>query len=99
MFRRLTGRALKLLAFAIGTLALAASVVSLVRWITLPSPYSAEGLLARADDLAWNNNWLAAFPVYLKAEQAFASKDDRSKALYAHVSQFAVKMKPATFQV
>lgn len=79
-------------AITVGAIALSISLVSFVRWIQRPSPNSAEGLLARADDLAWNNNWLAAFPLYVRAERSFEAKGDRTDALYAHVSQFAVRM-------
>jgi hypothetical protein len=56
------------------------------------STTSAEDVLAAADGLAWNNNWLGALPLYVRAEQLFLSKGDKGHALYAHVSQFAVKM-------
>ena len=56
------------------------------------STTSAEDVLAAADGLAWNNNWLGALPLYVRAEQLFRSKGDKGHALYAHVSQFAVKM-------
>lgn len=47
-----------------------------------------EALLARADDLSWNNNWLEAAPLYAQAELEFQKENKPSKALYAHVSQF-----------
>jgi CHAT domain-containing protein len=46
----------------------------------------------QADELAWNNNWSAANPFYIQAERVFRSKGDQPHALYAHVSQFAIKM-------
>jgi tetratricopeptide (TPR) repeat protein len=92
MLRRLLVRALKLFGICIGLLALAVSAVLVVRWARRPSPYSPEGLLARADDLAWNNDWMAAFPLYVRAEQAFTAKGDQRKALCAHVSQFGLTM-------
>ncbi len=52
---------------------------------------SAEALLTRADDLAWNNQWLAAAPLYLKAENLFVQEHRPAEALYAHVSQFIPK--------
>src|SRR5271163_1410863 len=47
-----------------------------------------EGILARADDLAWNNLWIAAQPLYADAERRFNAEHRPSEALYAHVSQF-----------
>jgi hypothetical protein len=49
-------------------------------------------LLAKADQLAWNNNWLGAFPLYAQAERLLQENGDRGRTPYAHVSQFAVKM-------
>jgi CHAT domain-containing protein len=92
MFKRLVFAAFKVLAIGAIAIVVAASATLVVRWMNRPSPYSAEGLLARADELAWNNNWLAAFPIYVKAEEAFEGKGDTRNALYAHVSQFAVRM-------
>jgi CHAT domain-containing protein len=47
-----------------------------------------DAILARADDLSWNNLWLAARPLYAEAERRFNEENRPSKALYAHVSQF-----------
>ena len=44
-------------------------------------------LLKKADDLAWNNQWIAAEPLYNQAEQMFARQGNSSRALYARVSQ------------
>lgn len=46
-----------------------------------------QQLLDQADALAWNNQWLRAEPIYKRAEELFLSRGDRSRALYAHVSQ------------
>ena len=51
------------------------------------SPESAEGLLDRADSLAWGNRWTDAQPLYKKAQHLFAAQKQPSKALYAQVSQ------------
>jgi len=51
------------------------------------APESAAGLLARADELAWGNEWAEAQPLYAKAELLFESQHQPSKALYAQVSQ------------
>ncbi len=51
------------------------------------APESAAGLLARADELSWGNEWAEAQPLYAKAERLFESQHQSSKALYAQVSQ------------
>ena len=50
-------------------------------------PESAEGLLDRADTLAWGNRWADALPLYQKAQQLYTTQHEPSKALYAQVSQ------------
>lgn len=50
-------------------------------------PESAEGLLDRADSLAWGNRWTDAQPLYEKAQHLFAAQKRASKALYSQVSQ------------
>jgi CHAT domain-containing protein len=47
----------------------------------------ASQLLQKADDLAWNNQWIAAEPLYRQAEQLYYNHGNSSKALYARVSQ------------
>ncbi len=49
---------------------------------------TAEGILAKADELSWNNRWMSAAPLYAEAEQLFIRQNQPEKALYAHVSQF-----------
>ena len=51
------------------------------------SPESAEGLLDRADILAWGNRWIEAQPLYARAQRLFEAHNQSSKALYAQVSQ------------
>jgi CHAT domain-containing protein len=48
---------------------------------------SAEDLLFRADQLAWNDRWEEASPLYRRAEALFQAQGNQSKALYAAVSQ------------
>jgi CHAT domain-containing protein len=38
--------------------------------------------------LAWNNQWVAAQPLYLEAETQFKQQNRQAEALYAHVSQY-----------
>jgi CHAT domain-containing protein/tetratricopeptide (TPR) repeat protein len=52
------------------------------------APESAEGLLDRADTLAWGNRWADALPLYQKAQHLYTTQHEPSKALYAEVSQF-----------
>jgi hypothetical protein len=42
---------------------------------------SADGLLDRADTLAWGNLWVAAAPLYAKAQRPFVAEDRPDKAL------------------
>ena len=55
-----------------------------------PNESSPEGLLKRADDLAWKNQWIAAEPLYERARTGFLHQNMRSKALYAEVSEIPV---------
>ena len=48
---------------------------------------SAQGLLDRADELAWGNQWAEAQPLYARAQRLFEGQHQVSKALYAEVSQ------------
>ena len=50
-------------------------------------PESAEGLLDRADTLAWGNRWADAAPLFLKAQDRYRAENNPRKALYAEVSQ------------
>ena len=67
---------------AIGTIA-----ACLIREKSSPK-LSPDSLLARADELSWNNDWLEAAPLYAQAERLFEQSNRPSQALYAHVSQF-----------
>ncbi len=49
---------------------------------------SAEVILDDADKLAWNNQWMQAAPLYARAEKQFVRQGRKSRALYAHASQF-----------
>jgi CHAT domain-containing protein len=46
-----------------------------------------ESILARADDLSWENDWVAAAPLYARAERLFTNERRPSEALYARASQ------------
>ena len=48
---------------------------------------SSDGLLDRADTLAWGNLWVPAAPLYAKAQRLFVAENRPDKALYAEVSQ------------
>jgi len=49
---------------------------------------TADVILAKADQLSWENQWIAATPLYAEAERLYAKENHPSKALYAHVSQY-----------
>jgi CHAT domain-containing protein len=51
------------------------------------NPESAQGLLERADELAWNNRWAEAKPLFQRAQVLFSREGNPSKVLYASVSQ------------
>ena len=58
------------------------------RFVRQHSRKGARELLDRADTLAWNNQWVAAQPLYLEAETQFKQQNRQADALYAHVSQY-----------
>jgi tetratricopeptide (TPR) repeat protein len=64
----------------------------IVEWIGRPSPGSPEGLVSRADEMAWNNDWNGAAPLYTRAETLFRRKGDMAHALYAKVGRVPVLM-------
>jgi CHAT domain-containing protein len=92
MLRRL----LRFLTKAVALLLTAAVVAGIsfwiVKWIRRPTPGSPEELVARADELAWNNDWAGAAPLYAKAETLFREKGDASHGLYAQVSRVPLLM-------
>ena len=49
-----------------------------------------EGLLKRADDLAWKNDWVGARPLYERARIGFLQQHQPANALYAEVSEIPV---------
>jgi len=51
------------------------------------SSNSPGAILARADDLSWKNDWMAAAPLYARAERLFTTEGRPSDALYARASQ------------
>jgi CHAT domain-containing protein len=61
--------------------------IALIPHPSLAAPESAQGLLDRADALAWTNRWAMAAPVYARAAALFNQNHQTAKALYAEVSQ------------
>ncbi|HEV2395992.1 MAG TPA: CHAT domain-containing tetratricopeptide repeat protein [Candidatus Sulfotelmatobacter sp.] len=55
-----------------------------------------KALLKRADDLSWLNSWIAAEPLYRKAELEFTQRRQLSKALYARVSEMPAHSESST---
>src|SRR6185437_2578545 len=76
-------------------LAVLLSVVGchVLRW---RNPASPEALLERADEMSWLNSWIAAAPLYRQAEVQFEQNHQRSKALYARVSEMPAHSEGAT---
>jgi len=69
-------------------LALAAAyVVAISPHHSFAKPESAQGILDRADSLAWNNRWGEARPLYATAAKLFQQQGEGPKALYAEVSE------------
>ena len=64
-----------------------------LRW---RNPVSPEALLARADEMSWLNNWIAAEPLYRQAELQFTQRHQLSKALYARVSEMPAHSESST---
>jgi CHAT domain-containing protein len=57
---------------------------------------SADALLQRADDLAWNGQWFAAAPLFRQAEMKYIAERNGPKALYAQVSQIPAQAESAS---
>jgi CHAT domain-containing protein len=74
----------------VGIVSLTASIA--IRIVTSPSPGSPEAYLAAADEMAVNNNWMGAAPLYRTAEARFRARKDSARALYAEVSQVPATM-------
>jgi hypothetical protein len=73
---------------SLGTLCVALGALKLYyRHVQDRIPGKGQALLDRADSLSWNNRWADAAPIYGQAEKVFLDQGDKSKALYAHVSQ------------
>lgn len=51
-------------------------IFSSIRWLMRPKPDSPEGLLARANELAWNNDWRPAATLFFEAQLLFERKCD-----------------------
>ena len=84
---KLTRRSASILV-SLGTLCVAVGALKLYyRHVQDRIPGKGQALLDRADSLSWNNRWADAAPIYGQAEKVFLDQGDKSKALYAHVSQ------------
>ena len=81
----------------IATGLLLAALLSIVGYqVFLRTSSAPEALLKQADDLSWLNSWIAAEPLYRRAELEFLRKHDLSKALYARVSQVPAQSESST---
>ena len=57
---------------------------------------SADALLQRADDLAWNGQWFTAASLYHQAEIGYSAERNGPKELYAQVSQIPAQAESAS---
>jgi len=57
---------------------------------------SADALLQRADDLAWNGQWFSAAPLFRQAQMKYIAERNGPKALYAQVSQIPARAESAS---
>jgi CHAT domain-containing protein len=81
----------------IATGLLLAALLSIVGYqVFLRTSSAPEALLKQADDLSWLNSWIAADPLYRRAELAFLQEHELSKALYARVSQIPAQSESST---
>ena len=55
-----------------------------------------EALLKRADEMSWLNSWIAAEPLYRRAELEFTRRHQLSGALYARVSEMPALSESST---
>jgi CHAT domain-containing protein len=60
-------------------------------------PNNPDWLLRQADDEAWRNEWIAATPIYQKAELLYGQRKEPQKALYARVSQVIATSELSSF--
>lgn len=80
------------LVIAAGAVASAIIIAVAVHVISRPAPGTPEFYLAKADEMAFNNNWMGAAPLYKAAQTAFLARGDSTHALYAEVSQLPAIM-------
>ena len=75
--------------FRVATGLLLAVVLGLIGYRFLRSETSdgPDALIKQADEMSWLNSWIAAEPIYSRAERQFAQTGHASKALYARVSE------------
>ncbi len=77
----------------IATVVALIAVVSIgVRLLNRPRPGTPESDVARADEMAFNNNWIGAASLYRTAQIKFKARGDLSQALYAEASQIPAIM-------
>ncbi len=60
------------------------------------SSHGREALLKQADDLSWLNRWIAAEPLYRRAELEFIQRHQLARALYARVSEMPAQSESST---
>jgi CHAT domain-containing protein len=82
----------RLFLFALGAIAAAILVSVAVHVLSHPAFGTPEFYLAEADEMAFNNNWMGAAPLYKTAQTGFLRRGDTDHALYAEVSQIPATM-------
>jgi tetratricopeptide (TPR) repeat protein len=86
-----------LLRVTLGAGALLILAVSYRAYTSREQPDNPDWLLRQADDQAWQNDWIAAAPIYRKAELLYEQRHEPQKALYARVSQVIATSELSSF--
>jgi CHAT domain-containing protein/tetratricopeptide (TPR) repeat protein len=81
----------------LGAGALLVLAVSYRAYTNREQPNNPDWLLRQADDDAWRNEWIAATPIYRKAELLYEQRHEPQKALYARASQVIATSELASF--
>ena len=72
--------------------ALLSMIAVAINWLSKPKFGSPTATLAEADQMAFNNNWISAAPLYQRAEEASLREGHAGAALYAQASQIPAIM-------
>jgi CHAT domain-containing protein len=92
---RIIRRALKFVVAVVVAAVVFVFVLHIASWVHRRRLPPAERLIADADQLAEEGNWLAAAPLYKRAELIFHTQGNASRELYTAVSQIPAGMESA----